>query len=445
MITHWNPYYLANLLFTGSYVTLFLVLLSRFSSDDPRNDAFRRLLIAILGWAYFDLAVNLIGRTISPELGHDFFRYLSFLFLFYSAAAAEMIVALMTRVTVWHRVLLYGPYLILYLLALAAPSWVSGASLGLPKAQTAYPYWNIAFKAYSMLLDGGLFTALFIKARRQSDKMARNEMLVLFAGGIASWAGIFASQVLLRAEGPGFPWLANLFACFIALAAFWGIRRYGRVFSPRSLYEATLRVVPSGLAHFRAGRVVWANGALADLLGIKEPRALLNLDAAAILKSSRGDMAQAMAEGRLLGQELTLAGPGTKCLVSSVPLDKNDPLRGAVAVFQDMSALKEAEEEKSLAQRLAGAIETAGAVCHELNQPLQAVLSRVELMGMRSDAEKQQADLASLMASIDEISAITNRLQGITKYHTKEYLEGVNILDLKHSSDASASTGRKGS
>ena len=76
----------------------------------------------------------------------------------------------------------------------------------------------------------------------------------------------------------------------------------------------------------------------------------------------------------------------------------------------------------------------AGAVCHELNQPLQVVSGISELLTM---AIQENNPLYKKMALIKEqterMGEITLKLAKITSYETKDYLEG-KIVDIDKSS-----------
>ena len=95
---------------------------------------------------------------------------------------------------------------------------------------------------------------------------ARKEKMLLFWGGMATVAGIALVQVAKIHFGEPFPWMANTATAFTSLAAFWGMKRYGRVLSPRVLYETTVHLMPGGLVHLHNARITWANQGMARRL-----------------------------------------------------------------------------------------------------------------------------------------------------------------------------------
>ena len=103
-------------------------------------------------------------------------------------------------------------------------------------------------------------------------------------------------------------------------------------------------------------------------------------------------------------------------------------------VAQDVTDLKEAENRLVEGERLKAAISTAGAVCHQLNQPLQVMAAKTELMQLKPDPANLAADLRELLKEIERMAKITHRLQNITDYKTIEYIDDIRILDLDKSS-----------
>ena len=112
---------------------------------------------------------------------------------------------------------------------------------------------------------------------------------------------------------------------------------------------------------------------------------------------------------------------------------------GYRGIDRDITDRKKAQEESEKRARLQAVLHTAGAVCHELNQPLQTILSLVE--AARDDLEPEpaatlQQDLKDIKASVDKMAEITRKLNNITSYQTQDYVEDTQILDLDKSSGA---------
>lgn len=94
-----------------------------------------------------------------------------------------------------------------------------------------------------------------------------------------------------------------------------------------------------------------------------------------------------------------------------------------------------AEEERIQKEKLQGVIEMAGAVCHELNQPLQVVYGYSDLLLMSMPEDHPDHDsLVKIREQTERIKKITEKLMTITKYETKKYLKG-RIIDIDRASE----------
>ena len=113
-----------------------------------------------------------------------------------------------------------------------------------------------------------------------------------------------------------------------------------------------------------------------------------------------------------------------------------------LSVTRDIDDLKKAEEEvrkmeeeRKKTERLQIIIETAGAVCHELNQPLMAIsgYSELILLGITKDDPMYDKNL-KILEQISRMGEITGKLMGITKYRTKTFGRGGKIIDIDRAS-----------
>jgi hypothetical protein len=67
-------------------------------------------------------------------------------------------------------------------------------------------------------------------------------------------------------------------------------------------------------------------------------------------------------------------------LFSIAPVNNDDGRSiGSVGVMLDLTEKNRAARDRFQKEKLQGVLETAGAVCHEMNQPLQAILGHTEL------------------------------------------------------------------
>lgn len=115
--------------------------------------------------------------------------------------------------------------------------------------------------------------------------------------------------------------------------------------------------------------------------------------------------------------------------------DESFEPQGVCWIYADLTLQKRAEREKLMKEKLQGIIEMGGAACHELNQPLQAVLGQAELLmrSMSSDDPLFER-VEAIVASCNDIAAITQKIGNITRYKTMPY-SGTEVVDIDLASD----------
>ena len=88
--------------------------------------------------------------------------------------------------------------------------------------------------------------------------------------------------------------------------------------------------------------------------------------------------------------------------------------------------------------KLRGVIEMAGAVCHELNQPLQAVSLYSELLlDNLTDTDPNYLSMRNVQQAVDRIATLTRQIMQISRYEGKDYLN-TRIVDIHKSSEQAA-------
>lgn len=104
---------------------------------------------------------------------------------------------------------------------------------------------------------------------------------------------------------------------------------------------------------------------------------------------------------------------------------------------------KRSERERLRREKLEGVLEMAGASCHELNQPIQVISGRSELLLMQvPEGDPMRKHVRAIKQQVDRIAEITMKLNNITRYETRDYIRGVKIIDIDK---ASRAPGRKAS
>jgi signal transduction histidine kinase len=116
-------------------------------------------------------------------------------------------------------------------------------------------------------------------------------------------------------------------------------------------------------------------------------------------------------------------------------LDRLGKLDGSVAILSDLTEKNRAALHRMQKERLEGVLETAGAVCHEFNQPLQALSGYTELMAMKLEDHDARSYIDKLTTQIERMRDITDKLQGVTRYETKKYTGKTKIIDIHKASE----------
>lgn len=76
-------------------------------------------------------------------------------------------------------------------------------------------------------------------------------------------------------------------------------------------------------------------------------------------------------------------------------------------------------------------LEMAGAVSHELNNPLQVVLIAVEKLAAPNLKPSQKQDLTHLVKKHTlRMMELSSKIQRISQYATKDYVQGKKIFDI---------------
>jgi K+-sensing histidine kinase KdpD len=97
----------------------------------------------------------------------------------------------------------------------------------------------------------------------------------------------------------------------------------------------------------------------------------------------------------------------------------------SIVTVEDMTELKKKE-------RMEAASETIGAICHEMNQPLQAIMGNVELLTQFQLEKGAVLKIEKIFSEMERIQNINSKLMNLTHYQTKPYLS-TNILDVERS------------
>ncbi|MGC4070503.1 MAG: PAS domain S-box protein [Polyangiaceae bacterium] len=119
---------------------------------------------------------------------------------------------------------------------------------------------------------------------------------------------------------------------------------------------------------------------------------------------------------------------------------------GVVGVLTDLrerlcmeKSLKAAEHELREREKQSFVADLAGATAHELNQPLTSVIGYSELLKRNLPLDSPLANAANvIIGEAERMAEIVRRIGRITRYETKAYVGGAQILDLEKASPDSS-------
>lgn len=115
--------------------------------------------------------------------------------------------------------------------------------------------------------------------------------------------------------------------------------------------------------------------------------------------------------------------------------DPTHPMKRTIFTISDESSRFQAENERIQKEKLKGVLELAGAICHELNQPMMAISGYTELLLMNTLPENPSYQkMANIINQIDRMSRIMKKLMNITRYETKDYSDETKIIDIDKAS-----------
>lgn len=111
--------------------------------------------------------------------------------------------------------------------------------------------------------------------------------------------------------------------------------------------------------------------------------------------------------------------------------DEQNRFTGFLGMTRDITERQRAEEEKHHREMLQGLLEMAGAVCHEMNQPMQIISGFSELLMMHAPADAPIRDkLSVIVREVHRMKEITGKLMTLPQYKTKDYAGFARIVDI---------------
>jgi PAS domain S-box-containing protein len=200
---------------------------------------------------------------------------------------------------------------------------------------------------------------------------------------------------------------------------------------------------PAAIMLYQDGRWIYANQATETIFGYSA-KELLRMNSWDIAhpdfkafvqecgqKFERGEETTYRYEVKIIrrdGSEKWVDLTGASTMIGKRPV-------GIISVT-DINDRKRAEEERYHYEKLHGVLEMAGAVCHELNQPMQIISGYSEML-LKDTAEDDPVHIKvdKINKQIRRMSTITKKLMRIKDSQTEDYAGFSRIININKSSD----------
>jgi len=205
----------------------------------------------------------------------------------------------------------------------------------------------------------------------------------------------------------------------------------------RNILDKILQSSPVGICLLENRVFKWVNNEMLTMFGYKNKQEFKNAEVSMIYNSE----ADYKAAGKIISRDVKTKGKSDfdfdlkkkdgslfKAHIILTGSNSEDPFERIIVTFADISQREHIQKEKLEKEKLQGVLEMAGAVCHEINQPLQAILGYSSLY-QDNDAISSQ-ELNHIKAQAARIGDITKRLSNITKYKTVDYPGNTKIVDI---------------
>ncbi|HLY08638.1 MAG TPA: ATP-binding protein, partial [Planctomycetota bacterium] len=199
------------------------------------------------------------------------------------------------------------------------------------------------------------------------------------------------------------------FALSLHVVALLAGRLTAEVSRVRILNEEILQNMAGGvLAADRFGGIQFINGPAAKLLGVREADSLRGRQIDDMLPRDLADfLRRGMREGERLTQEFTIHGSPVRISVTGVGEGESGPLRGVVAIFNDLSLRTQIEEMTRRAERFQALLEMSASMAHEIRNPLASIRGAAqELQSSRLPHEDDRQLLNVVVRESDRLDEI---------------------------------------
>lgn len=205
------------------------------------------------------------------------------------------------------------------------------------------------------------------------------------------------------------------------------------------------------------GRLILFNGAAARVFGYRPEDVVhrMNVDrlypaggAHEVMRKIRS--AEYGGVDRLEQQDVVVldsAGRQIPVKMSAAMIYDNGVAVGSVGIFTDVREqlrmqehLRKAQDEIAEHERNMALAQLAGATAHELNQPLTGVITHAELLLKKLQDEPLEKAARVIVEQAERMAHIVKQIGRLTRYETKAYVGGAQIIDLDRAAESERET-----
>ncbi len=202
-----------------------------------------------------------------------------------------------------------------------------------------------------------------------------------------------------------------------------------------------LTASPIGISLLENWKFKWVNSQMCKIFGFTSSADYQDLDVEIIFTSKEGytefiKSASDYYQAEPLTIDVSLKRKDGSVFDGHLSMSSSDPdsaLQSSILTVSDISWRKKIEREKIEKEKMQAVLETAGAVCHEINQPLQGLY--LSLNEVLEDQNMIREEIGNIKRYIEKISKINRKLMNITRYQTRDYIKGIKIIDIDGASD----------
>jgi PAS domain S-box-containing protein len=205
------------------------------------------------------------------------------------------------------------------------------------------------------------------------------------------------------------------------------------IIAQKNYQEAIVTNVPSGIIGVNEeGKIIVCNESAHTIFGIDQSEGIgspierLGAPVADVIRQTLDSQEPIVRKELLLSPEKIIIG------ISTNPIVSEGILQGAVAIFQDLSAIKVLEAKEREVERNGYLNSLASRLSHELKNPLVAIKTFSQLLPEKFDDQEFRTSFAKIVQ--DEIATINMIIENISKlaetrsFHTSEF----DLVDFLH-------------